>query len=202
MKTKNKNLLVKYLAGIGALGVIATASAASTQTNSTNIEHGKFNIEVRQALDKGDYQAFLVATKNKPASAQTITEEQFRAIVQANKLISAGDVTGAKKLLDETGVKDPVNHSRIGERGGSRGIRGGGVGMSNLTDSQKETMNKAHDLFLSGKNAEAKTLLDNAGIKDVKHDSIVASSSSFGARVKGFVSGMFHRSATSTTTTK
>lgn len=54
----------------------------------------------------GDYQAFLALNENNPHK-KDITESQFQTMVQAHKLMTAGDKQGAKTLLENAGIDQP-----------------------------------------------------------------------------------------------
>lgn len=168
MNINYKQFLAFSLVGVSALGAIATANAASLSTTTdlatTKTTHEQVRSAIKQALSSGDYQAFLTATKDKPTDVPTITEAQFNILVQAEKLRTAGDEAGAKKLLDDAGIKTlPFGEGRDHHRGH------GEMNMPNLTDAQKETLKQAKTLFEAGKKDEAETLLKNAGIKMPMH---------------------------------
>ncbi|MFA5132232.1 MAG: hypothetical protein WC444_02810 [Candidatus Paceibacterota bacterium] len=164
MNSKRKQFLAFSLAGIGALGAFASVSAASLPAGTPSNVRDQTRTAIKQAVTNGDYQAFIAATKNSKAGVNTITEAQFNAMVSANKLRANGDIAGAKKLLDEAGIKPPVLGKK-GMHGDQAGEKGMGMQMQNLTDAQKATMTQAKALFAAGKNTEAQALLDAAGIK-------------------------------------
>jgi hypothetical protein len=173
MKTQRKSILTLSLAGLGALGAIASVSAdtlpVATATNQTTIStkgrrhHNEADMTaVKLAVSNGDYQAFLTATQNlmssRPAGAPampTITQTQFNAIVAAEKLRTSGNSAGAKTLLDNAGIQIP---------GGAHGVQNGGKEFANLTDAQKTAMSQAKSLFEAGKLTEAKSVLSAVGI--------------------------------------
>lgn len=102
------------------------------------------------ALENNNYTAFkalLANTKNKPNTPE-ITEAIFAKMVEAHKLKLAGDTAGAKKIMDELGL---------------RKMKGGLH--TKLTDAQKATLKEAKALRDAGKKDEAKALLEKAGIK-------------------------------------
>jgi hypothetical protein len=160
MKSKRKHFLALSLAGIGAIGAFASVNAASIQAGIPNKERDQVRTAIKQAFTVGDYQAYLVTTKDYKVGVPVLTEAQFNAMVQAEKLRTSGDKVGAKKLLDEAGIKPPMQNKKT-----SHGDRGVKKGMPAPTDAQKATMKQAQDLIKAGKQAEAKTLLDTAGIK-------------------------------------
>ncbi len=74
---------------------------------------------VKDAIANNDYQAFLDATADAPRKME-ISETQFSVLVRAHALHEAGDMAGAKTLLDEAGIKPP-HHKRHGKFDHRRG---------------------------------------------------------------------------------
>ncbi len=192
---KRKQFLALYLASIGAFGALASVSAATLPAGTPKKVRDEALTAIKQAITNGDYQAFIAATKNSRAGTSTITEAQFNAMVQANKLRVAGDIAGAKKILSDAGIKPPMlgNYKKIGKSG----VRVTKNEKATLTDAQKAILKQAQDLFKAGKTVEAQTLLTNAGIKMPYSKS----HSSLNAKMKKFT-GLFKKeSKTSTSTT-
>jgi ABC-type hemin transport system substrate-binding protein len=158
MHIKRKNLLALSFASLGILGAFTSVSAASIQSMMRNGDGDKIHTAIKTAIAKNDYQAFLLATKDKPAGSPNITEVQFNTLVQADKLRAAGDQVGAKALIKAAGIIPEGRHSK-GD--GSKEME---TFMSTLTDAQKAVMTQAHTLMASGKKDEADLLLKNAGI--------------------------------------
>lgn len=164
MKNKRKHFLALSLASIGAIGAFASVSAASLPAGTPKEARDQAHTVIKQAITNGDYQAYLLATKDNKGGVAVLTEAQFNALVAANKLRATGDTAGAQKLLSDAGIKPPMfgNQKEIGKHG-DRGVKKNQ--MATLTDAQKATLKQAEDLFKAGKTAEAQTLLANAGIK-------------------------------------
>lgn len=59
--------------------------------------------EMEKVMESGDYQAFLKLVEGSPM-ADDITEAKFNKMVQAHKLMKAGDREGAREIMDELGV--------------------------------------------------------------------------------------------------
>lgn len=159
MKSKRKHFLALSLAGIGAIGAFASVSASSLHAGTPGRARDEVRSAIKQAFTVGDYQEYLVTTKDYNIDIPVLTEVQFDAVVQAHKLRTAGDTLGAKKLLDEAGIKPPTNTSS--RKHGDHRI---GKSWIALTDTQKATLKQVRNLMKAGKQNEAKVLLDSAGI--------------------------------------
>ena len=161
---KRKYSLALSLAGIGAISAFASVSAASLQSGTPADVRDQVHSAIKNAFATDDYQSYLTTIKDHPSHMPTLTETQFHVMIQANKLREKGDQAGAKKLLLDAGIKPPMH-----DRKDMHGDRGGKMKMTNLTDAQKTTLTEAQALLKAGKKDEAKTLLDNAGIKMPMH---------------------------------
>jgi hypothetical protein len=159
MKLKRKHFLALSLAGIGAIGAFASVSAASIQAGAPTKVRDEVRTAIKQAFTSGDYQAYLATTKDYKIGVPVLTETQFNAMVQADKLRASGDKAGAKALLEQSGLKAPTRTEKDVTRGTTKANR------TPLTDAQKATMKQVHELMKAGKQTEAKALLDSAGIK-------------------------------------
>lgn len=162
MKSKRKHFLALSLAGIGAIGAFASVSAASIQAGIPNKDRDIVRTAIQQAVTSGDYQAYLTTTKEYKIGVPVLTEAQFATMVQAHKLRMAGDMQGAKKLLDDAKIL-PMH------RGEGKGMMQTNAAkrkdLTALTDTQKATMRQALELRMAGKETEAKALLTQAGIQ-------------------------------------
>ena len=163
MNTKHKRFIALYLAGIGAIGAFASVSAASISAGTTTQTRDQIHTVIKQAFATGDYQTFLAVTKKDDKDEPIITEAQFNAMIEAQKLRAAGDVAGAKKILDDAGIKPPV-YGKTGKGGHHEFGKEMKGHMRALTDAQKEIMKQARELMKTGKKDEANALLKNAGI--------------------------------------
>ncbi len=67
---------------------------------------------IRSAVQSGDYAAFQELTKDAPFASE-MAEAVFKTLVEASKLREAGDVQGAKTLIDESGIKRPHPVKRL-----------------------------------------------------------------------------------------
>ena len=161
MKSKRKHFLALSLAGMGAIGAFASVSAASIQAGIPNKDRDIVRTAIQQAVTNGDYQAYLATTKEYKIGVPVLTEAQFATMVQAHKLRMSGDMSGAKKLLDDAKITPP--HKGEGKGAMQRDV----VKRKDLTalsDAQKATMRQALELRMAGKESEAQTLLSQAGI--------------------------------------
>lgn len=99
---------------------------------------------------------FTPNNQNRPAFAQQrmeLTDEQKAVMEKARELFQAGDLEGAKAILDEAGIKPP------------RGHRNKGQFMKNLTEEQKAALEEAKELFEAGDKEGGMAILEEAGIK-------------------------------------
>jgi hypothetical protein len=99
---------------------------------------------IRQAVEKGDYEAFKTAVAGTPLAASVDTEADFKLFVQAHLLKEDGKWEEAKKILDELGVKPAQHHFGMGRHQGM----GMGRHMQELTPDQQaalEVARKAND---------------------------------------------------------
>lgn len=160
MKSKRKQFLAFSLASIGAIGAFASVNAASIQAGTTTKTRDEAREAIKQAVNNGDYQAYLATTKDYKVGVPVLTEGQFRTMIQAGKLRAGGDKVGAKKLLDEAGIKAPKqNKKRLEGKNGDKREK------APLTEAQKTAIEKAKVLRKEGKKEEAKEVLNTAGIK-------------------------------------
>lgn len=99
---------------------------------------------LRQALEKGDYEAFKTAVAGTPLAGSVDTEADFKLFVQAHLLKEDGKWEEAKKILDELGVKPPQHHFVMSQHH----PMGMGRHMQDLTPEQQsalEVARKAND---------------------------------------------------------
>lgn len=113
MKSKRRYFLALSLASIGAIGAFASVSAASIQAGAPNKVRDEVRTAIKQAFNTNDYQSYLATAKDYKVGVPILTEVQFHAMVEAQKLRASGDKTGAKKLLESVGLKPEMSkHSR------------------------------------------------------------------------------------------
>lgn len=84
---------------------------------------------------------------------QQLTDEQKEARDQAHELFQAGDVEGAKAILDTAGLQPPIENQERMEF------------IQNLTDEQKEMFKNAHELMQDGDFEGAKAIFDELGLE-------------------------------------
>lgn len=177
-----RNTAALSLASLGILSVAGIVSAQTTSTTRTRHTltqaeiqtHDAMRSAIKNALATDDYEAFKTAMTQAltnrpaglPANAPTptiLTQAQFDTLVEVQKLRDSGDEAGAKKLLDDAGIKGPMAFGMSRHHGHE------GPDMTNLTDAQKTAMDQAHTLFEAGKADEAKAILKTAGITIGEH---------------------------------
>lgn len=166
MNKKRTQIIAFTLASVCALGSFASVSAASVQSMVGKEKRDQIHTAIKQAFTADDYQAYLTVTKDFPSKMPVLTEVQFHAMVQAQKLRISGDKIGAEKILNDVGITPPTFSHMRHDRQGKPGL---GNKMSNLTEEQKTILKKVRDLMKQGKTEEAKALLKNAGITSPLH---------------------------------
>lgn len=105
MKLKRRYFLALSLASIGAISAFASVSAASIQAGTPNRVRDEVRTAIKQAFNTNDYQGYLATTKDYKIGVPILTEVQFHAMVEAQRLRVSGDKEGAKKLLESAGLK-------------------------------------------------------------------------------------------------
>lgn len=96
---------------------------------------------------------------------ENLTDAQKEVLKQAKTLTDEGKAEEAKTLLTNAGIKIPEHRGPfLGEPDGR---------FANLTDAQKTAMKEARALIKDGKHAEAKQILDAAGIQRPTPPSVV-----------------------------
>jgi len=93
-----------------ALALVATTtmSVAYAQDASEPVEDEKpqHHQEMREALDNADYDAFRTVLENSFPLLKVYNDESlFDKLVEAHQLKEAGDLEGAKEIMDELGIK-------------------------------------------------------------------------------------------------
>lgn len=112
MKSKRKYFLALSLASIGAIGAFASVSAASISAGAPSKVRDEVRTAIKQAFTTNDYQSYLATTKDYKVGAPILTEAQFHAMVEAQKLKASGDKAGAKKILESAGLKPEIGKSK------------------------------------------------------------------------------------------
>lgn len=82
---------------------------------------------VKEALEEGDYDAFLNAVENSPLADKIDSLEEFELFMEAHELREAGDRDGAREIMEELGFEGKMHgrgHGK-GQGKGERGHRGG-----------------------------------------------------------------------------
>jgi hypothetical protein len=85
---------------------------------------------MRQAIQDGDYDSFVAATKDMPF-ADEVSEKLFETIVAAHSFRQSGNFNAARKLLESEGVIAPIG---IGGGGGHYGMGRGGCSNKNINN--------------------------------------------------------------------
>lgn len=145
------------------VALMGTADASSnTQRNEwREMEGSQQNNPIHQAIESGDYQAFLSAKQKVGYGIATIdiSEAQFKKLIEAQSLRKQGKFVEADRLLEESGIKKPTRNMQ------PRGLRSF---QSSLTESQKKAFDQARTLRKEGRFDEARKVLTDAGISMVK----------------------------------
>lgn len=85
--------------------------------------HREAREAMREAIENNDYQTF-VATRAGDTNAPEVTVETFAKMVQAHTLREAGDIEGARAIMEEIGFPMRDGH---GKGMGGPGLRGGSL---------------------------------------------------------------------------
>jgi len=92
------------------------------------------------ALEANDFAAFTAAASSSPLADKVTTQDQFDQFVKAHNLMKAGDMAGAKSIMDTLGIAprgDRGDHmDGDGDRDGMMGGRHGRM-MGQSTTSQQ-----------------------------------------------------------------
>ena len=67
---------------------------------------------VHDAVESGDYDAFMVAVADSPLAEIITTEADFELFVEAHELRESGDKDGARELFEELGVDTKKLHKQ------------------------------------------------------------------------------------------
>jgi hypothetical protein len=112
---------------------------------------------IHQAIESGDYQAFLSAKQKVGYGIATvnITESQFKRLIEAHTLRDQGKVAEADVIMKELGIQKPQREMKM------KGFR---AFESTLTDVQRKALDDARELRRAGKRDEAQKIIDAAGI--------------------------------------
>lgn len=97
---------------------------------------------VKDAIEAGDYNAFVLAVGDSPLADVVETEADFNQFVEAHELRLEGDRDGAKEILTELGVDTEKFGNKKGHKGERRGLRADAREL--LTDDQREALQVAH----------------------------------------------------------
>jgi nucleotide-binding universal stress UspA family protein len=109
----------RILTGIIIGGTVLTTTLSAYAYSSQNTESmgqgndiGKFNPNkeaLMETFDNADYQAWYDLTKESPRAEEllsVINEDNFSKLVEAHKLREAGDMEGAKAIMEELGLPE------------------------------------------------------------------------------------------------
>ena len=119
MKSK---LLKASIIGCGILALSASPAFANEDNqgnfNSAEQQMGKHkfkqegpHLEMIKAIESNDYDSWLkLMTEKHPEKIADFTQENFKKIVEIHQLMKSGDKEGAKKLMDELGLKMGPGH--------------------------------------------------------------------------------------------
>jgi len=87
---------------------------------------------VEEALESGDYDAFLEAVQDSPMEGKVDSPEEFDLFMEAHELRESGDKEGAREIMEDLGLvgkmmkgKDHGRHKGNNDAHGMRGMMGG-----------------------------------------------------------------------------
>ncbi len=123
-----KSFDIRQAAEVEADKVLAAAGLDKTKLHQAIMTyHQGEKSKFEASITAGDYKTFSDLVKGSPM-AKGLTEENFNKLVEAHKLRQAGDMAGARKIMESVGFKGlGLGMGMMGGRG-HRGF-GGGAGM-------------------------------------------------------------------------
>jgi len=89
---------------------------------AVNAYHKNIKAKIESSLTNNDYNAYITLTQNFRME-NTVTQEQFSKLVEARKLMQAGDKKGAMEILKDSGIKGPA-FGMMGEKREGYGFGG------------------------------------------------------------------------------
>lgn len=154
----------QLLSTIGMLTLL-TVALMGTADASSGMGHGRGgenrgarpNDPIHQAIESGDYQAFLSAKQKVGYGIATmaVTEAQFKKLIEAHTLREQGKVAEADAIMKELGIQKPPREMNM---------KGYKAFEATLTDAQRKALDDARELRRAGKRDEAQKIIDAAGI--------------------------------------
>lgn len=108
--------------------------------------------DIAKALSTNDFALFTTTLKN-AGFTETVTEANFKIIIEAYTKAKAGDVKGAQELLKTNNITPMMERFIMGQHN-----------KIDLTDAQKSTLKQAKELMEQGKKDEAEALIKTAGL--------------------------------------
>jgi hypothetical protein len=110
MTVATRKILLSGLLGIVSATTVMTATgyAAAQPAWVQKMSRPILHEALAKAIETDDYNAFTSAIQGRPG-AQSITYDQFDALVSAYKLHEAGRDTQAQILLQHAGITAPTN---------------------------------------------------------------------------------------------
>lgn len=108
--------------------------------------------DIAKSLSTNDFALFTTTFKN-AGFTETVTEANFKIVVEAYTKAKAGDVKGAQELLKTNNIMPMMERFIMGQHN-----------KVELTEAQKAVLKQAKELMEQGKKAEAEALLKTAGM--------------------------------------
>lgn len=168
-KTRPNKVAIENALDSGDYATFKTLTATNHQFDGVDITQEIFlklveAHKLRKSGDKAGAEKIMIELGLKKPELehmkgffQNLTDTQKETLKQAKALTEAGKPDEAKKLITDAGIKIPKHKGPISAGTHPR--------FTHLTDEQKAKMKQARTLIKEGKNDEAKTLLNNAGIQ-------------------------------------
>jgi hypothetical protein len=161
MKKRTQLFSMMGMLTLVTVSLMGTADASSLAGGFGNqMKERGLTDPIHQAIETGDYQAFLSAKKKtgRALAGISVSEAQFKRLTEAHALREAGKIAEADAIMKELGIEKPAQSGR----GMKKGLRG--QAHTQLTDVQKQAFTKAQELRKDGKIEEAQKVLTDAGI--------------------------------------
>ena len=112
---------------------------------------------MQEALEEGDFDAFLESVSGSPLADIITSEADFEQFKAAHDLRQAGEWEEAGEIMADLGIEhgQKNNHSKMGNKAHDKG------GQGDMTDNQREALMVARQ---SNDRASAQAILDEAGV--------------------------------------
>jgi hypothetical protein len=125
-----KTLLIAAIALVVTAGLVSLVNAQVKQEGRERINRSEFSTEMKaerenhqaemqEIMENGTYDEWKEKVESRPRMTDYVTEENFAKFQEAHQLKLAGDIEGARGIMEELGIERGMG---IGKRGFNRGM--------------------------------------------------------------------------------